>query len=579
MIATLLDNESAVQQFLERKAFIQSMEASSFMHQVITAMDHQDALISVLPPKGPDRKKLLELVSGRTPLVCAVEIGHTGVIQLLLQYNEDINERDEVEGKTALHRAVESGNEEIIKLLLQSDADVEVADLNGHTPLCLAAAECQLAAVELLLKSNANVHVTNNKGRTPLALVIIGMAPEQETFPEKARIIQRLVENGSDIETRDEDGLTPLLTAACIGVVGLMEPLLKHGADVDARGPKGETALFSAITWGNEEMAKLLLNYNANVNHYANFNTFDSILLTPLELTLSLPWDWGKRRVVEILLENGADLLERRGNFELSILGKAIGFGNLELTKLVLDHGGDIEQGRIHFPPLCFAAYQRQEGIVQLLIERGESLQRTDGRYGRNALSWAASRGNTAVFNRLLQTPGIGWDDADRIGRTPLFYAAVKGHDMLFKQLRLLGSDIHRQDRFGLTPLIVAVQHGHRDLIRQILDNHPLSQEPQDRFGRSLSWWIRATGNTWIRDLLIRYGMRLGDAQMGQEYSSPVKRAGKSSHECDVCTLPLSGKNRGREHGAGCEKYRICSACDHLGAKSEDFTQRDAFTG
>ncbi|EYE90336.1 uncharacterized protein EURHEDRAFT_550533 [Aspergillus ruber CBS 135680] len=48
----------------------------------------------------------------------------------------------------------------------------------------------------------------------------------------------------------------------------------------------------------------------------------------------------------------------------------------------------------------------------------------------------------------------MGWDNSDYMGRTALFHAAVRGYEGFFQQLRMQGSDIHRQDRFGLTPCL-----------------------------------------------------------------------------------------------------------------------------
>ncbi|XHF98122.1 hypothetical protein AWENTII_001693 [Aspergillus wentii] len=508
------------------------MDESQNIHEVFTVIANQKDLMSVLPPDGHRRVKMLSLVNGRTPLTCAAEMGHTGVIQLLLQYNEDINERDEDGGMTALHRTMEDPcQEETIKLLLQSGADVEVADAHGRTPLFLAALEGQAVAVDLLLKYNANVN-----------------ANEKRSYP--------------------------LLAAARKGHVDLMELLLNHGADIDAQGQTGITALIDAVIQGNVPMTQLLLAHHAKVNVSGPHQS------TPLDLILQSIALSGRspdrRRIMELLLEHGADMHERRGPHQLSTLGQAVWLGDMEILNLLLDHAGDgdHEQGAILQPLLCFAAFQRKEDAVQLLTKRGVSIFGTDARFGRNAISWAASRGNQVIFDLLLQTPEMGWNKADRIGRTPLFYAALAGNEGFFKQLTLLGSDVHRPDRFGLTPLMIAVQHGHGDIIRQILRHDPLPQEPRDCFGRNLSWWMEVTGNTWVRELLLEYGMQLGDAQVREDERYPKPEPGNPGQSCDVCTLPLYRENPGREYGSGCEKYRICPVCDRLGAQGADFTER-----
>ncbi|PWY89713.1 ankyrin [Aspergillus sclerotioniger CBS 115572] len=249
--------------------------------------------------------------------------------------------------------------------------------------------------------------------------------------------------------------------------------------------------------------------------------------------------------------------------------------GNLEILKLLLDHpGSDIPQGVMKLPLLCYAAYRGEESVVKLLIDRGASLQATDERYERNALIWAVVRGHRAAFSQLLQTPGIGWDDPDRMGRTALFYAARENHEDIFRELTSRGSHVHCPDRFGLTVLVVAVQHGHENLVRAILESHPLTQEPRDRYGRTLSWWIQSTGNDWLRDIVARYGMQLGDlGQEGQDLTYCYTESNTSSKPCDICTLPLALHKREIECGSGSRKYRICHVCCEFGATCKDFAE------
>lgn len=111
----------------------------------------------------------------------------------------------------------------------------------------------------------------------------------------------------------------------------------------------------------------------------------------------------------------------------------------------------------------------------------------------------------------------------------------------------------------------MAVLLGHKNLVQQILSHKPLAQKPRDRFGRSLSWWMQETGNTWMRDFLVEYGMQLGDAH-DQLHHIFLREA---SVACDVCTLPFSREDRGVECGSGCAKYRICHACCHFGANMD----------
>ncbi|OGM43001.1 hypothetical protein ABOM_009319 [Aspergillus bombycis] len=581
-IASLFGNADIVQNLLEERALINSMsDRSSFMQQTLAAMHFQRAFSSLVPSGEPARAQLLALVAGCTPLICAAEGGHTAVVQMLLENGEDVNERDTTEKeRSPIHLAALNGHVEVVKLLLERGANVEAQDMNMNTPLCLAVATCQAAVVDLLLEYNAKVNVRNSEGRTPLAILVTA-APEGQGTTAWRIIMQRLIADGSDLEARIESsGYTPLILAASHDRIDIIEQLLEAGANTEARNSNHYTALFEAVFMGNPRMVELLL------DHKAKPVTLDKEQETPLGYAVALgsnpPVFWRKSEtfdmpgVVDVLLKSKPDLLLMRNTLGQTPAGIAIYHGNSEMVELLLRYSNsNTEQGILHMPLLCQAALESNEAMIEVLIQGGVSLLGTDGRYGRNALSWAASRGNKAAFTRLLQAPGCGWDNVDRIGRTALFYAVVEGHTGFFEELRSRGGDIHRPDRFGLTPLFAAVQHGHCNIVQQILETHPLNHEPQDRFGRSLTWWIQLTGHTQMRDLLTGYGMQLRDDGQGQQgrYQLGVG-SNKATQTCDACTMSLSRDNRGVVCGDGIEKYRICHICCAFGATCEDFMRK-----
>ena len=51
---------------------------------------------------------------------------------------------------------------------------------------------------------------------------------------------------GADIECKDKDSYTPLLSAAFSGHAAVVDLLLKRGANLKAKSEEGETAIFLA---------------------------------------------------------------------------------------------------------------------------------------------------------------------------------------------------------------------------------------------------------------------------------------------------------------------------------------------
>ena len=99
-----------------------------------------------------------------------VFLGDCNTVELLLQYNADINAKGRY-GLTALLMAIQQGKQGIVELLLQNNADVNAkSDYDGSTPLIMAARYGQLEIVELLLQKNADVNAKTSDGSTALAL-------------------------------------------------------------------------------------------------------------------------------------------------------------------------------------------------------------------------------------------------------------------------------------------------------------------------------------------------------------------------------------------------------------------------
>ncbi|XP_071452985.1 DNA-binding protein RFXANK [Hetaerina americana] len=70
----------------------------------------------------------------------------------------------------------------------------------------------------------------------------------------------------SEIDTPDNNGLTPLMWAAAYGQMPTVQLLLKHGADIVCCGPDGESPLHLAAAGGHHDVLRLLLSEGASVN-------------------------------------------------------------------------------------------------------------------------------------------------------------------------------------------------------------------------------------------------------------------------------------------------------------------------
>jgi uncharacterized protein len=271
--------------------------------------------------------------SGATPLIIASAIGHPDVVALLLDKGADPNVVD-ANGFTSLHHAVRDSDYgvdpaskatavTIVKTLLAHGANPN-ARLQLDKEKTAAERKLQAGGAGARTKRTAiTITEIELEGATPLALA----AEVNNTEAVKA-----LVEGGADPLIQTEQGTTPLILAAGAGTdvqrarsleeramaVQTARYLLDHGVDVNAAGQFGWTALHAASYQGLNDVVELL------VSKGAKLDTMDGLGQTPLSISLSvLTKDAGARRLqiprryraetAELLLKLGATPLNKSG--------------------------------------------------------------------------------------------------------------------------------------------------------------------------------------------------------------------------------------------------------------------------
>lgn len=159
------------------------------------------------------------------------------VVELLLEHGADLLAITE-DGTTVLSGAVELGRPEMIELLLKHGA-AQVQELLGAgsaQTLIASALEYQKVGVaEVLIQRGAKFD-PNAGGLTHEAAANC-----------RVSVLQWLLEQGADINARDEEGNTVILAAG--GHTEVVKELIARGADVTAHNSKGEGLLHLCSPW------------------------------------------------------------------------------------------------------------------------------------------------------------------------------------------------------------------------------------------------------------------------------------------------------------------------------------------
>ena len=103
--------------------------------------------------------------------------------------------------------------------------------------------------VRSFLDNGANIEIKNEVGATPL---IFASAKGQK------EVVALLLDKGANVNAKTTTGITPLMAAAAGGYPEIVKLLLAKGADVSAKDQQGRTAFSMAQASGDSQVADLL---------------------------------------------------------------------------------------------------------------------------------------------------------------------------------------------------------------------------------------------------------------------------------------------------------------------------------
>jgi len=128
--------------------------------------------------------------------------------------------------------------------------------------------------------------------------------------------LQRLLEEGANANSRDEEGKSALMRAILLGNVKAVALLLQNGADIESKSASGWAPLHLAALQGNMKVMALLLEQRPTVDARTNYSSTDGSPENSL-----LAWDYEGATPLLIAIENN----------------------NLDCTSLLLSSGANPE--------------------------------------------------------------------------------------------------------------------------------------------------------------------------------------------------------------------------------------------
>ncbi|NSX83876.1 hypothetical protein GOM44_06925, partial [Wolbachia endosymbiont of Atemnus politus] len=190
--------------------------------------------------------------------------------------------------------ALAEGNLEILKDCLKKGADIKARSVNLWTTLHFAAKGPSLESIKFVLDQNLGLIVKDINGQSPLHIA---------AAHGRKNIVKLFVgEMGLCVDDVDNHGKTPLHIAAQNGHKDTVEILLKNKANTFTQDIAGLSPLYYAIRNNNVDVAKVLMENDVNIDINEAMGGF-----TPLHVAA----ESGHLELVNLLLQNKADVNAR----------------------------------------------------------------------------------------------------------------------------------------------------------------------------------------------------------------------------------------------------------------------------
>ena len=154
-----------------------------------------------------------------------------------LEQGIDINKQNQY-GDTFLLLAIENNvNKETLEAIIQKGAKTNIGNINGLTPLHLAAVSKSNPCDKInLFATKDNINIKDKYGRTPLMFAVQNKICSPEVY-------ELLLSQGANIDEKNNSGSTPLHQAVWYQSLDLVKILVSLKADINAKDSSSRTPL------------------------------------------------------------------------------------------------------------------------------------------------------------------------------------------------------------------------------------------------------------------------------------------------------------------------------------------------
>ncbi|MDR0392169.1 MAG: ankyrin repeat domain-containing protein, partial [Planctomycetaceae bacterium] len=448
-----------------------------------TSIKQKKALLAIGIPVDIRNEK------NQTPLHEIVTLGgnqeYQELFQCFIDNGADVNAVDN-DGNTILHSATNCHTVPTcyIKALIEKNVNVNAKNKNDETPLLNIIKNTKnvgdrLEIVKLMIDKKADYNITDKNLSTLLHLTLLSKRPDR-------KVIEYLIENGININAKNNDGQTALLILldhilpnvhqfswSHNDVSELLQFFLKHKADINIKCKNNKT-VFETVVEYNLPVKSDVLKWLVDSGNDIDWSKFKG--LSPVCWALS---NDAELETLEYFSKHNANFKKKDAN-GISPLFILLGSGinhdiSIDLAKLkfLIECGVDVNEIssspqliQTPTPLLCALKLEKIDiEIVKYLVEKGANIHATNG-IGFSTLHTAIFRNkynHDPLINdydqkildivKYLIEQGVDADLPDSQLVRPIHVAAFAGSEKIVKYLADQKIKLNVKTSYGSTPL------------------------------------------------------------------------------------------------------------------------------
>ena len=419
---------------------------------------------------------------GETMLHCACEKGN--LINILIEkFDADPTIKTLDGEETVLLKFIYSNSKNGNASSISNDVDtlfktekiksiVNTPNSSGETPLHWACEKGNLIMVRKLIEQGANPNQLDNNKCSPL-MFAINAAPVLKRFVEIKKVIELLLEqpgvkeNINNLAMNDKSAID---FACDRGDKEIIKLLIENGVDVNLKDNSGLTLFLKYISSRSKnidiELVQLLFNKDYDINQTN----------TQGETALHLACRKGNKEVVEFLLNNGADIKCVNKKDNITALHFAIMSENKELIELIINKNENLDINHLDTNQRNFLHYACgtvDEKIIKLFLDKKVDVNKVDS-FGAKPFdmyikcSVSKKKNITDIAKEIF--PKDFDVNALKNGSNLFHSACFKGDIKLIKWLLEYKVDVNIKNSNDSLPIIFLIANGCTEGIKLILN-------------------------------------------------------------------------------------------------------------